>query len=95
MSDNCVDIIDFINFTLFQSQVKSVRMSRRGRLSDQQLAMTLEEDSGGEDDTTKEQWVEDGDDIDKKVGRTRVFGLWNWVTERTTTLMRLLRLKRW
>ena len=46
-------------------------MSRRGRLSDQQLAMTLEEDSGGEDDTTKEQWVEDGDDIDKEGGENQ------------------------
>ena len=47
------DLIKWIYYIFFVSEprVKSVKMSRRGGLPDQQIDSTLEEDSGGEDDT--------------------------------------------
>ena len=58
-------------FSVSKSGVKSVIMSKRGGLSDEQLAMMLEEDEGSDDDTgelTGEQWQEGEDDSDEEGG---------------------------
>ena len=66
------DLIKWIYNIFFVSEprVKIVKMSRRGGLPDQQIDSTLEEDSGGEDDTgelTGEQCQEGGSDSDDDV----------------------------
>ena len=58
------DLIKWIYYIFFVSEprVKSVKMSRRGGLPDQQIDSTLEEDSGDTGELTGEQWQEGGSD---------------------------------